>query len=65
LKIQPFVATLILMVAGRGVAQLITSGQIVTLTRQIWPGLVAVSSPVPDAGHHCTGHTGYLLAVYP
>ena len=29
LKIQPFVATLILMVAGRG-AQLITSGQIVT-----------------------------------
>ena len=29
-KIQPFVATLILMVAGRGVAQLITSGQIVT-----------------------------------
>jgi simple sugar transport system permease protein len=31
LKIQPFVATLILMVAGRGVAQLITSGQIVTL----------------------------------
>ncbi|MFH8134436.1 galactofuranose ABC transporter, ATP-binding protein YtfT [Pantoea osteomyelitidis] len=30
LKIQPFVATLILMVAGRGVAQLITQGQIVT-----------------------------------
>ena len=30
LKIQPFVATLILMVSGRGVAQLITSGQIVT-----------------------------------
>ncbi|QUG75568.1 ABC transporter permease [Erwinia sp. E602] len=30
LKIQPFVATLILMVAGRGVAQLITEGQIVT-----------------------------------
>ena len=30
LKIQPFVATLILMVAGRGVAQLITAGQIVT-----------------------------------
>jgi len=32
LKIQPFVATLILMVAGRGIAQLITSGQIVTFT---------------------------------
>ncbi|WP_157865563.1 galactofuranose ABC transporter, ATP-binding protein YtfT [[Enterobacter] lignolyticus] len=30
LRIQPFVATLILMVAGRGVAQLITTGQIVT-----------------------------------
>lgn len=30
LGIQPFVATLILMVAGRGVAQLITSGQIIT-----------------------------------
>ncbi|HUX50396.1 MAG TPA: ABC transporter permease [Spirochaetia bacterium] len=31
LKIQPIVATLILMVAGRGVAQLITSGQIITI----------------------------------
>ncbi|WP_413736622.1 galactofuranose ABC transporter, ATP-binding protein YtfT [Sodalis sp. RH21] len=30
LKIQPFVATLILMVAGRGVAQLVTEGQIIT-----------------------------------
>ncbi|MDT0174985.1 galactofuranose ABC transporter, ATP-binding protein YtfT [Enterobacter sp. BRE11] len=30
LHIQPFVATLILMVAGRGIAQLITQGQIVT-----------------------------------
>ena len=30
-KIQPIVATLILMVAGRGVAQLITSGQIITI----------------------------------
>ena len=31
-KIQPIVATLILMVAGRGVAQLITDGQIITFT---------------------------------
>ncbi|WGY48243.1 galactofuranose ABC transporter, ATP-binding protein YtfT [Vibrio sp. ABG19] len=31
-KIQPIVATLILMVAGRGVAQLITEGQIVTFS---------------------------------
>jgi simple sugar transport system permease protein len=30
-KIQPIVATLILMVAGRGIAQLITSGQIITV----------------------------------
>jgi simple sugar transport system permease protein len=29
-KIQPIVATLILMVAGRGIAQLITDGQIIT-----------------------------------
>lgn len=31
-KVQPIVATLILMVAGRGVAQLITGGQIITFT---------------------------------
>jgi simple sugar transport system permease protein len=31
LGIQPIIATLILMVAGRGIAQLITSGQIVTI----------------------------------
>jgi ribose/xylose/arabinose/galactoside ABC-type transport system permease subunit len=30
--IQPIIATLILMVAGRGVAQLITSGQIITIS---------------------------------
>ncbi len=30
LKIQPIIATLILMVAGRGIAQLITQGQIIT-----------------------------------
>ena len=31
-NVQPIVATLILMVAGRGVAQLITNGQIITFT---------------------------------
>jgi simple sugar transport system permease protein len=41
LKIQPFVATLILMVAGRGVAQLITSGQIVTFNSPSWRGSAA------------------------
>ena len=29
--IQPIIATLILMVAGRGIAQLITAGQIITI----------------------------------
>ncbi len=33
-KIQPIVATLILMVAGRGIAQLITRGQIITIYYQ-------------------------------
>jgi simple sugar transport system permease protein len=33
-KVQPIVATLILMVAGRGVAQLITDGQIVTFSHE-------------------------------
>lgn len=32
LRIQPIIATLILMVAGRGIAQLVTEGQIVTFT---------------------------------
>jgi galactofuranose transport system permease protein len=32
LRIQPIVATLVLMVAGRGIAQLITDGQIITFT---------------------------------
>ncbi len=36
-RIQPIVATLILMVAGRGVAQLLSDGQILTFTN---PGLV-------------------------
>lgn len=34
-KIQPIVATLILMVAGRGIAQLITEGQIITFNNDI------------------------------
>ncbi|WP_442895639.1 ABC transporter permease [Bradyrhizobium sp. AZCC 1719] len=44
LGIQPIVATLILMVAGRGVAQLITEGRIVTFTASdlVWLGNGAV-----------------------
>jgi galactofuranose transport system permease protein len=34
LNIQPIIATLILMVAGRGLAQLITDGQIITINSQ-------------------------------
>ena len=50
LKIQPFVATLILMVAGRGIAQLITQGQIVTFDNPslAWLGSGALAGlPVP------------------
>lgn len=45
--IQPIIATLILMVAGRGIAQLITEGQIITVN----------SSPYKAIG------AGYLLAL--
>lgn len=41
LGIQPIIATLILMVAGRGIAQLVTEGRIVTFSA---PGLAAFSS---------------------
>lgn len=34
LKLQPMIATLILMVAGRGIAQLITNGEIITIYYQ-------------------------------
>ena len=50
LKIQPFVATLILMVAGRGVAQLITSGQIVTFNS-------------PDLSWFGSGSLLFIIAV--
>lgn len=36
LKIQPIIATLILMVAGRGIAQMITGGQIVTFHSELF-----------------------------
>ncbi|MET0221903.1 MAG: ABC transporter permease [Tardiphaga sp.] len=52
LGIQPIVATLILMVAGRGIAQLITEGRIVTFTAPelAWFGSGAMLGvPVPVA----------------
>ncbi|MFJ9519898.1 ABC transporter permease [Kitasatospora sp. NPDC101801] len=53
--VQPIIATLILMVAGRGVAQLITDGQIITITsdpyKLIGGGyLLTVPFSVPLAG---------------
>lgn len=39
LKIQPIIATLILMVAGRGIAQMITGGQIVTFHSELFSAL--------------------------
>jgi len=44
LGMQPIVATLILMVAGRGIAQLITEGRIVTFSSPdlVWLGNGAI-----------------------
>lgn len=55
LGIQPFIATMILMVAGRGIAMLITKGQITTVTsppfKSIGSGFVlGVPVPVVIAG---------------
>ena len=36
IKIQPMVATLILMVAGRGIAQLVTNGKIITVNSEAY-----------------------------
>lgn len=52
LGMQPIVATLILMVAGRGIAQLITEGRIVTFTSPdlVWLGNGSILGlPVPVA----------------
>jgi simple sugar transport system permease protein len=52
LGMQPIVATLILMVAGRGIAQLITEGRIVTFSAPdlVWLGNGAILGvPVPVA----------------
>jgi simple sugar transport system permease protein len=52
LGMQPIVATLILMVAGRGIAQLITEGRIVTFSSPdlVWLGNGAILGvPVPIA----------------
>ncbi|MHC2685502.1 ribose/xylose/arabinose/galactoside ABC-type transport system permease subunit [Bradyrhizobium diazoefficiens] len=52
LGMQPIVATLILMVAGRGIAQLITEGRIVTFSSPdlVWLGNGAILGlPVPVA----------------
>lgn len=43
LKLQPIVATLVLMVAGRGIAQLVTSGQITTFNDPAFAALAGGS----------------------
>ncbi len=65
LKIQPFVATLILMVAGRGVAQLITAGQIVTFNSPDLHGLAADRCCPANAGHYRGADASPVLAVDP
>ena len=39
LGIQPIIATLVLMIAGRGIAQLITDGQIITVANPLYAQL--------------------------
>lgn len=50
IKIQPIVATMILLVAGRGIAQLITNGKIITITSNAYyyiNGGYILGLPVP------------------
>jgi len=54
-KVQPIVATLILMVAGRGIAQLITGGQITTFVN---PALVFIGN-----GHFLTLPVTFWIAI--
>jgi simple sugar transport system permease protein len=44
--IQPIIATLVLMVAGRGIAQLINGGQIITFHNQAQPGYSFLLHPL-------------------
>jgi len=63
LRLQPIVATLVLMVAGRGIAQLITSGQITTFNDADFAAIASGSLlgvPVPIL---IAGATAALLAV--
>ncbi len=63
LRLQPIVATLVLMVAGRGLAQLITSGQIATFNDAAFAGIAAGSLlgvPLPIL---IAGAAAALLAI--
>jgi ribose/xylose/arabinose/galactoside ABC-type transport system permease subunit len=65
LGIQPFVATLVLMVAGRGLAQLVTEGRIVTFIEphlNALGGGAAMGLPIPVLILICVGALGILLA---
>lgn len=43
LRLEPLVATLVMMVAGRGAAQLVSHGQILEVRDQVWLGLATES----------------------
>lgn len=55
LGIQPIIATLVLMVAGRGLAMLVTDGQITTVTNDTFSGLAS--------GFFLTLPIAFLIAV--
>lgn len=63
-KIQPIVATLLLMVAGRGAAQLLTSGQIINFDN---PSLIALGSGasflVPNPVWIALGFVGLVILL--
>ena len=63
LRLQPIVSTLVLMVAGRGIAQLITSGQITTFNDAAFASIAGGSLldvPLPIL---ITAAAGALLAI--
>jgi ribose/xylose/arabinose/galactoside ABC-type transport system permease subunit len=63
LRLQPIVATLVLMVAGRGIAQLITSGQITTFNDEAFAAIAGgslLTIPLPIL---IAGAAAALLAV--
>ena len=68
LGIQPIIATLVLMTAGRGLAMLVTDGQITTVNNDTFAGIGVGLRAHPAGGHpgrarclrpHGAGHPAY------